>query len=123
THPTTVPSVAIDPRGQPFSWTDALQVQGQTPVALLEHDGTVFLFTGTPSIEDPEHNASTGLRTWVSTDGTDWELRSVIEENYEVNTVISSRFGLLAAGFDPANGDGLVWQSADGNTWTQMLVS
>src|SRR5690606_24239784 len=68
-------------------------------------------------------NASTGLRTWVSTDGTDWELRSVIEENYEVNTVISSRFGLLAAGFDPANGDGLVWQSADGNTWTQMLVS
>lgn len=124
TIPTTTTTLFVLPNqtGEPFDWDRTLEVADQTPIALVEHENSIYLFTATPDTRIDSVDPPTGLQTWVSGNGEDWELLDVIEDDYVVSTVISTRFGLIASGYDPTNGDGIVWRSDDGSEWEPTVV-
>lgn len=102
--------------GEPLQWARVGLNGTGYPLALTEHDGSVYLFAASaPRFQ----YVAGGLRAWRSTDGITWEdLGEVIGNDYLVSTIASTEQGLVAVG-SPADGSSvMVWVSQEGRRWT-----
>ena len=109
--------------GRPFAWRQTLVIQDdQEPLALVDHDATTFLFT-TGRVDDQVTYHRLGLKTWASADGENWSELGSIDTDHVIWSVISTRFGLIASGWDPNTGDGLIWRSENGSNWDPTVVA
>lgn len=102
-------------RGEPLDWTEAMMLDDGYPMALLDHEGWIYLFsTAQPNWSGLEEG---GLRGWRSADGESWEaLGQVIPENYHVAQVSSTGQGLVV--LEWRDGGLGVWESDNGFDWS-----
>ena len=116
TSTTTTLEVAV---GEPLVWEQTGDIGEIWPVALLEHNGTLYLF-GTSQIPfESQSEEPTDLEAWASTDGTSWEsLGATIPAPASVQSVVSTPRGLMALGESGPNGPPFVWISSDGVSWS-----
>jgi hypothetical protein len=103
-------------RGEPFAWESSLSVVEGFPIALLNHQETIYLFaTDRPNFSGFDTG---GLRAWRSRDGLTWEsLGQVISGNSDIWPVTSTDQGLLALETSPDGPTFTVWRSEDGSAW------
>lgn len=98
--------------GEPLDWWLSMAIDNHQPLALFEHDETLYLFTDSATAD------SGGLRAWRSGDGIDWEaLGEVIPADHEVTTVDSTVQGLVATSNRLADNALVLWESADAIEW------
>lgn len=103
-------------RGEPFAWESTLSVLEGYPLALLRHDGDLYLFsTEVPNFASFETG---GLRGWRSRDGLAWEpLGEVIDGSHMIAVVESTGQGLVALEHRPGHSTFTIWQSDNGSEW------
>jgi hypothetical protein len=109
-------------RGEPFIWESSLNVVDGFPLALLEYEGSQYLFaTDVPNFSS---FVSGGLRAWRSNDGLAWEpMGQVIDQSHRIVTVSSTGQGLVAMETGPGNGGFTVWQSESGEVWESNEIA
>lgn len=111
-------TVAQIATGEPLDWALSMAVDEHRPLALLEHDGLLYLFSDSGADEPG------GLRAWRSGDGADWfDLGEVIPADHAVTNVDSTIQGLVATSNRLTDDALVVWESADGDTWTSSEIS
>ena len=116
TSTTTTLEIAV---GEPLTWEQAGDLGEVWPIALLEHDGTLYLFGSSQIPFESQSDEPTDLEAWASTDGTSWEsLGSVIPAPASVQSVVSTPRGLMALGESGPDGPPSVWMSTDGTSWS-----
>lgn len=118
-------TIAEIERGTPLEWRQTHSVADAYPLALVEHEGWVYLFaTDLPNFAGQRESG--GPRAWRSVDGVQWEgLGQVIPANQIVGSVHSTARGLVATE-GGANGEHLtLWHSTDGVEWSdeQLVIS
>lgn len=102
--------------GEPLEWTMAGEFDGY-PIALTEHEDHLYLFT-------TAHVDSGGLTAWRTSDGLDWvSLGRGIADEYLMSMVVSTPYGLVAAGQRPNGTDLVVWTSEDGTQWSMDEIA
>lgn len=105
--------------GEPLRWQPAGNIEDAWPLAIVEHEGMLYLFT-TEGI-DFGSRVGNGLDAWVSDDGSTWEPRGrVIESPHLVQSVISTSRGLMAIGSNGGDGSPRVWMSSDARVWSEL---
>lgn len=113
----TVDQIATGP---PLSWELVMAIDDHLPLALVDHEGAIYLFAGAEHIGGPDYG---GLMAWRSRDGTDWEgLGQVIAADHRITAIASTAQGLVAAGIRLGDKAMLVWESADAVEWTGSVV-
>ena len=101
--------------GEQFEWERVEIDETGFPMALLAHDGVVYLFA--TSVPDWRWEPG-GLTVWRSTNGTTWEsLGTVIGDEYLVSRITSTPHGLVAVGAPATGGSMVVWTSSNGRDW------
>lgn len=102
--------------GDTFIWLHAPPLPLGWPIEMLEHEGSVYLFTTSMTPQGSTHGG--GLEALVSSDGIAWEsLGEVIGTRYVVNGVDSTEQGLIATGNDIETGTPHIWIAIDGKEW------
>ena len=101
--------------GDPLEWGLSMAIDDHDPLALFEHDGSVYLFAVSGSSDTSE---SSGIRAWRSSDGLNWQaLGEVISSGYRVLTLAPSPQGIVAAGNRLEDNALVVLESEDGTDW------
>jgi hypothetical protein len=118
---TTTPRITelIPQLGAPLEWQPSRDFGELFPIAIVDHEGSLFLF-GTP---DAPHTREGGgaVLAWVSGDGgATWESMGIVipASRYSVQSVISTSQGLVAVGVDRVDGGPRIWRSPDGVRWS-----
>lgn len=108
-------------RGEPFEWSQVQAVHDSVPLALLEHDGWVYVFaTDMPNFAGHDEG---GLRAWRSADGEKWEsLGQVIDRSRSVGGVAATSKELIAVEAGEAGVGMAVWRSSDGIEWQAEVI-
>lgn len=108
-------TVAQIATGEPLAWDQVLTSDTGFPIEIVDHFGTLFLFT----TEEPSWTDEPGgLIAWESADGVAWErIGQVTSDEYRVTAIASTQQGLLAAGAIPGSDTLTVWRSDDGADW------
>ncbi|HEU4320152.1 MAG TPA: hypothetical protein VFS66_08725 [Acidimicrobiia bacterium] len=104
--------------GDPLDWVRAVEFTDMHPVAVVEHEGWVYLF-GSPAPYWVGGQAN-GLRAWRSESGSEWEdLGQVIPEDTSISGIVSSEYGLIAMSPGGLGETFSVWRSVDGVQWRE----
>lgn len=109
-------SVSQIATGPPLEWERVATSTTGYPLAVIEDEGVLYLFS---SEEAPWADEPGGLVTWRSSDGTDWEPagETVISGEFHVADVITSANDFIAIGTRPGGSSVFVWRSNDGIEW------
>lgn len=122
---------AFAERGQPLTWEALAGIGGHRPLAIVELNGEVLVFTtpadslvgelGQISINEPWRYG--GLDAWWP-----WQPQSellpssarVVASGTLFHTIESTSFGLLAMGVEAGTGLPSTWTSTDGRDWSRL---
>lgn len=110
-------TVAAIATGERLSWFRAPTFVSGWPIAVVSHDGQLWLFTAT--ITRGAYRDGAGLTAWVSSDGIDWQPAGLVaSEEFSITGVegVGDRF--VAMGNRVLDGTPHVWISRDGSEWT-----
>lgn len=106
--------------GDPLDWELSMAVDDLLPLALLEHGGDLYLFTGSEHLGGPD---SAGLMAWRSNNGTNWEPQGeLIPTDHRITTVDSTVQGLVATATRREDGALMLWESTDAIEWTATEI-
>lgn len=102
--------------GKNLIWFRAPPIEPRWPIEMLEHEGSVYLFT--TSMPPEGSTSGGGLEGMVSTDGISWRsLGEVIDVEYVINGVDSTEGGLVATGNHIETGTPHIWTAVDAGAW------
>ena len=103
--------------GERLSWFRAPTFVSGWPIALVPHDGQMWLFIATSAARQSWSGA--GLSAWVSSDGIEWRSMGVVaSEEFSVTGVEAVGDRMVAVGSRLSDGTPFVWVSRDGSGWT-----
>lgn len=109
-------------RGDPFEWKEVIFLEDAHPIALFDHEGSIYLFATTrPSFDGFDEG---GLRGWRTAEGGSWQpLGQMIPDDHVITHVSSTEQGIVALEWRGDGAEFAVWRSDDGIDWSVEEVS